>query len=589
MELSVDLLSQFAKLTKNVNSTKAETTVYGTTVEYNDSMYVKLDGSEVLTPVSTTADTKAGERVTVMIKNHTATITGNMSSPAARSGDVKEAADAITNLKADNIAIKETLTATNASITNLETDNANIKSSLSATNATIENVKADYVTINQTLTANSADIETLKTDKVTINQTLTANSADIETLKADNATINQTLTANNASIEKLETEKISAEDIEGKYANIDFSNIGKAAFEYLFSASGLIENIVVGDGTITGKLVGVTITGDLIEGNTIKAEKLVIKGTDGLYYKLNTDGVTTEAEQTNENSLHGSIITAKSITATKISVEDLVAFDATIGGFNITDSAIYSGVKESVDNTTRGIYLDKEGQVAIGDASNFLKYYKDDEGNYKLEISADSISLKSSGKSVETMLTDAQTSADNAQSTADETGSRVTAAETLLQLLADSISMLVTDGNGESLMTQTENGWTFSTGQIQNTIDTTSENLDTLTNTVGDVSSTVSILQQAVDDLGILSEYVKITTYEDEPCIELGETDSDFKLLITNTRIMFMEGTGVPAYINNQSLYIKKAVVEEELQQGEFIWKARSNGNLGLIWKGVTS
>lgn len=589
MELSVDLLSQFAKLTKNVNSTKAETTVYGTTVEYNDSMYVKLDGSEVLTPVSTTADTKAGERVTVMIKNHTATITGNMSSPAARSGDVKEAADAITNLKADNIAIKETLTATNASITNLETDNANIKSSLSATNATIENVKADYVTINQTLTANSADIETLKTDKVTINQTLTANSVDIETLKADNATINQTLTANNASIEKLETEKISAEDIEGKYANIDFSNIGKAAFEYLFSASGLIENIVVGDGTITGKLVGVTITGDLIEGNTIKAEKLVIKGTDGLYYKLNTDGVTTEAEQTNENSLHGSIITAKSITATKISVEDLVAFDATIGGFNITDSAIYSGVKESVDNTTRGIYLDKEGQVAIGDASNFLKYYKDDEGNYKLEISADSISLKSSGKSVETMLTDVQTSADNAQSTADETGSRVTAAETLLQLLADSISMLVTDGNGESLMTQTENGWTFSTGQIQDTIDTTSENLDALTNTVGDVSSTVGILQQAVDDLGILSEYVKITTYEDEPCIELGETDSDFKLLITNTRIMFMEGTGVPAYINNQSLYIKKAVVEEELQQGEFIWKARSNGNLGLIWKGVTS
>lgn len=568
MVLSADLLSQFAKITKDSGNTKKETTVYGTTVEYNNSIYVKLDGSDLLTPVYTTADTKAGERVTVMIKNHTATITGNISSPAARSGDVKEATDAITNLQADNISIRETLTATNASIDDLEVENANIKSSLSATNATMETIKTDYATINKTLNANSASIETLTTD---------------------NATINEKLSANSASIKELETEKISAKDIEGKYANIDFSNIGKAAFEYLFSESGLIKNIVVGDGTITGNLVGVTITGDLIEGNTIKAEKLVIKGTDGLYYKLNTDGVTTEAEQTNENSLNGSIITAKSITASKISVDDLVAFDATIGGFNITDSAIYSGVKESVDNTTQGIYLDKEGQVAIGDASNFLKYYKDDEGNYKLEISADSISLKSSGKSVETMLTDAQTSADNAQSTADETGSRVTAAETLLQLLADSISMLVTDGNGESLMTQTENGWTFSTGQIQNTIDTTSENLNALTNTVGDVSSTVGILQQTVDDLGILSEYVKITTYEDEPCIELGETDSDFKLLITNTRIMFMEGTGVPAYINNQSLYIRKAVVEEELQQGEFVWKARSNGNLGLIWKGVTS
>lgn len=610
MGLSNDLISLFVKATKDDTKTNNETTVYGTTVERDGNIYVMIDGASTLTPVTTTTNVKPNERVTVMIKNHTATITGNISSPAARTEEVQEVNEAVTNLRVSNIIIDEAMTAANARIDTLEADNVNIKSSLSTTSASIETLITDNTTINEKLTANSASIETLEADNAEINEKLVANTVDIKKLEVDNAKINETLnansasigslaaedvkineklTANSASIKKLETEKISAKDIEGKYANIDFSNIGKAAFEYLFSESGLIENIVVGDGTITGNLVGVTITGDLIKGNTIKAEKLVIKGTDGLYYKLNTDGVTTEAEQTNENSLNGSIITAKSITASKISVDDLVAFDATIGGFNITDSAIYSGVKESVDNTTRGVYLDKEGQVAIGDASNFLKYYKDDEGNYKLEISTNSILLGSSGKSVETMLTEAQTSADNAQSTADETGSRVTAAETLLQLLADSISMLVTDGNGESLMTQTENGWTFSTGQIQNTIDTTSENLDALTNTVGNVSSTVGILQQAVDDLGILSEYVKITTYEDEPCIELGETDSNFKLLITNTRIMFMEGTGVPAYINNQSLYIRKAVIEEELQQGEFVWKARSNGNLGLIWKGVTS
>lgn len=568
MELSVELLSQFAKIVGSDKSKKTETTVYGTTVEYDGSMYVKLDGSDLLTPISSTADTKPDERVTVMIKNHTATITGNMSSPAARVADVSSANDNITKLQADNVIIKSSLTAANADISNLKTDTASIKTSLTATNADITNLKADNVSIKSSLSTTNADITNLKTD---------------------NATIKETLTAADASIKKLETDKLSAKDLEGKYANIDFSNIGKAAIEYFFTKSGLIDNLVVGDETITGELVGVTIKGDLIEGNTIKAEKLVVRGTNGLYYKLNTDGMTTEAEQTNENSLNGSIITAKSITASKISVKDLVAFDATIGGFNITESAIYSGVKESVDNTTQGIYLDKDGQMVVGDASNFLKYYKDAEGNYKLEISANSVILGTSGESVETAITNAQTSADNARSTADETGSRVTAAETLLQLLADSISMLVTDGNGESLMTQTENGWTFSTGQIQDTIDTTSENLNALTNTVGDVSSTVGILQQAVDDLGILSEYVKITTYEDEPCIELGETDSDFKLLITNTRIMFMEGTGVPAYINNQSLYIRKAVVEEELQQGEFIWKARSNGNLGLIWKGVTS
>ena len=41
------------------------------------------------------------------------------------------------------------------------------------------------------------------------------------------------------------------------------------------------------------------------------ADKLVVKGENGLYYKLNTDGVTTETEQTEYNSLNGSVITAK--------------------------------------------------------------------------------------------------------------------------------------------------------------------------------------------------------------------------------------------------------------------------------------
>lgn len=178
---------------------------------------------------------------------------------------------------------------------------------------------------------------------------------------------------------------------------------------------------------------------------------------------------------------------------------------------------------------------------------------------------------------------------ENLESSAILVENRVTTTESLIQQLTDSITMLVTDGNGESLMVQTENGWTFSTAQIQEAVNSASENLNSLSNEVTDMDSTINSLQQAVDDLGILNDYVKIGTYENEPCIELGESDSDFKLLITNTKIMFMEGSGVPAYFNNQSMFIKNAVIEEELQQGEFVWKARSNGNLGLIWKGAAS
>lgn len=173
-----------------------------------------------------------------------------------------------------------------------------------------------------------------------------------------------------------------------------------------------------------------------------------------------------------------------------------------------------------------------------------------------------------------------------AQSLADDTHTRLTVTESLVQQLSDSISMLVTDENGTSLMTQTEDGWTFSTAEIQDRINSTAEDLHNLTEEVGDTNATVDILKQGLEDLGVISEYVKIGTHEGEPCIELGEGDSDFKLLVTNTRILFMDGSDVPAYITNKSLYIKKAVIEEELHQGNWVWKARSNGNLGLQWKG---
>lgn len=163
---------------------------------------------------------------------------------------------------------------------------------------------------------------------------------------------------------------------------------------------------------------------------------------------------------------------------------------------------------------------------------------------------------------------------------------RISTTESLIQQLTDSITMLVTDSNGESLMVQTESGWTFSTAQIQDTINSTSESLNDLTHELGDIDTIVTTLSQAVADLGVLNDYVKIGTYENEPCIELGESDSEFKMRITNTRILFMEGSNVVAHISNQSLHIKKAVIEEELQQGEFVWQIRSNGNLGLIWKG---
>ena len=595
MALSNDLISQFVKVTKDEVDTKKETTVYGTIVEKDGDKYVKLDGSELLTPITSTTDAENNERVTVMIKDHGATVTGNISSPSARTETVKEIGNKITEAEIliANKVDTSVLNAESARIDNLVTENVSIKERLTASEANIDNLEADNVTINETLTAQSASIESLDAQKLSATDAdlkyatitnLNATNATVHNLEADYGDFKQLTTDNFTAINADIAGKLTATQADLRYANIDFSNIGSAAIEEFFSKSGMIENIVVGEGTVTGKLVGVTISGDSIEANTIKADKLVVLGSDGLYYELNVNALgetTASSDPKYQNGLDGSAIIAKSITASRISVTDLVAFDATIGGFHITDSAIYSGVKESVDNTTSGVYLDKNGQFNTGDSINYLKYYKDAENNYKLEVSADLLLLGTSNKDVEAELDNTKADVTNAKDT-------ISSAQVSIDSLNSQIKNLITDENGASLMTQTTEGWTFNISNMSETIDSATENITNLKNDSDIIKSDISILQNSVDDLSGLSDYIKIGSYNGQPCLELGEVENDFKTRITNTEIQFIDGESVPAYIGNKKLNISNAEVTDELQFGGFVWKKRENGNMGLMWKGET-
>lgn len=468
MGLSSELASQFAKIVNQTNTNDSkETTVYGTAVKFNGKMYVKIDGSDRMTPITSTVDVREGERVTVLIKNHQAVATGNTSSPAARTDDVKDntqkiedASKQITELGtlvADKASIKE-LEADEARIKDLEAANVTITGELTAQRASISNLTADNVNINKSLTAANASIENLKTNKLDV-EVADLKFATIDSLKATNVSVRQltsdfgdfkklsteSFNANNAAIKSLQTDKLNTKDAEVTYANIDFANIGDAAIEKFYAKSGIIKDLVIGNETVTGELVGITITGDLIKANTIVADKFVLKGQNGLFYRINTDGITVETEQTDENSLNGKVILAKSITADKVKVTDLVAFGATIAGFNINDTSIYSGVKESVNNNTRGVYLDKDGQIAFGDSNNYVKYYKDTDNTYKLKISAGSIIMSATGKTVEDAINGVETKLDEL----DVPDDLVTKAD----LIDDINSELKIDGKSISLTT----------------------------------------------------------------------------------------------------------------------------------------
>lgn len=262
---------------------------------------------------------------------------------------------------------------------------------------TIKQMGNDIEEFNTTIKAQNAQITAIDTKVQSYDSTLITLGSDVVILNSAFQIVDGKLTGlSEAVIDSLKTGTLNAE-----YATIDFSNIGEAAVEKLFTESGIIKDLVMSEGQVTGELIGVVIKGDLIEANTIRADSLVIRGENGLYYRLNHTGETIEAQQTDQNSLNGQLITAKTITANKIAVEDLVAFGATIGKFIIGQDALYSAGKGNVDATTPGIYLGSDGQMCVGDDKNAIKFYKDEEGNWKLGIRADTLQFGADGISVE--------------------------------------------------------------------------------------------------------------------------------------------------------------------------------------------
>lgn len=413
MALSSDLISQFVKITNDKQETKKEATMYGTIVDQNGTKYVQLDGSNVNTPITSTTAVEDGDRVTVLIKDHKAVVTGNLSSPSVREGTFNEKINEFDIIVAYRVSTEE-LTAANAQIENLKAIAAKFEN-LTAVQAQIETIESKYANLEH-INANeaeilNAEIETLRT------MFMEATDITTEDLEAANASIDQLQAVNGnftyVSAEQLKARDADIENLEANKADIDFANIGDAAIEKFYAVSGIIKDLTLETGVVAKELVGVYIKGDFIETNTLRVDQLVVRGDDGNYYKLSTDfskleGVTPVAE----DQIHGSAIVAKSIVAEKISVSDLVAFGATIGGFHIrgksiedgTNGAIYSGVKESIDaDEFTGIYLDEDGQIAFGDNKQFIKFYKDGTTNsYKLEIVADNIRF---GSELETAIT----------------------------------------------------------------------------------------------------------------------------------------------------------------------------------------
>lgn len=589
MGLSNDLISQFVKATKDEKETKKESVMYGTVVIGSDgSKQVKLDGSNEPTPVSNTSTIEPGNRVTVMIKNHKAVVTGNLSSPSVGTGYVEE----FDRLLAQKITSDE-LYAETGRIEDLVSEHIN------ASDIRVGDLEADNVEIKEQLTANTADINSLKTSKLDagVANITYAKISDLDSAVADIGTLD----AGVADIRELMFGSATGDTIQTSFSNTVVGQLGDAQIKSAMIESISADKITAGyintDNIQVRSEAGyLRIMGDTLQIRDNKGTSRVQIGKDASGdYSINV------WDQNGQLMFSKGGITDAAIKDAIIR-NDMVSEEANIDAGKLNIDSLFTEINNS-SNTIKSsqVYLDNEKQTLDIAFKSLLSevldnsYMVSSQGT-SIEVLQGYIATKIWQQDIDTATNELSTQYSTLEQTVDSISTTVanhstsvTNTETLIQQLSESISMLVTDGNGTSLMTQTEDGWTFSTANIQSLVNSVSEGLSSLTEDVGDVNDTVDILKQAVYDLGEIAEYVSIGTYEDEPCIELGESDSEFKLRITNTRMMFAEGANILAYFNNQSLHIKKAVVEEELQQGGFVWLVRSNGNLGLVWKGGNS
>ena len=142
----------------------------------------------------------------------------------------------------------------------------------------------------------------------------------------------------------------------------------------------------------------------------------------------------------------------------------------------------------------------------------------------------------------------------------------------------------------ESIMTAVEQAY-FSKDDaedLQSSISTRFEQ------TAEDFTFTFNQFQQDLEDLqdGVDTQFSDISKYIRfvDGTIELGKIpeagEEDFKVIISNEKISFLQNNLEVAYISNQQLFITNANVTTQMQIGNFAWMPRNNGNMTLRYIG---
>lgn len=378
MELSKDIIAQFVKATNDKSKDKKESIVYGTTVTSNGKVYVKIDGSELLTPVVSTTELKSAERVIVTIKDHYALVTGNLTNPASSTDTTDDIKDQITIIEG-TIGNFENVIADMVTTEVLEAEIARINEAIIGM-ATIEDLEAVKAVIKdldvEDLYAQLAEIDEAIIGKASIEDleaavadigTLTADFADIKTLIGGNLTMDNIqslvltaskVTVDNAFIKDAMIDRLSASKLTA--GTIDTGSIKIGSEDESMMLSGSLQQFKDANGNIRIQM-GKDSTGDFT---------FALYGEDGKGQLINQNGITSSA------------------IGDGIIVNDMIGDDAGISGGKLDISSVITEVNESDTKIkSSSIFFDAKNQsldVVFNEMTNSIVEL-DEAGEHLLE------------------------------------------------------------------------------------------------------------------------------------------------------------------------------------------------------------
>ena len=463
-----------------------------------------------------------------------------------------------------------------------------LRSELEQTAGTIQgqitDLSGNVTQVTQTLTDIEQRVETAQGDISSLKLSGDAIKSDVENAKGDISQLQQTATNNSSQIENLKG---------------DITKVDQKANEIVISAEKkyatkdeMKSAISVASGEIKLSVKEVKETADLAND---KIDNLEIGGRN-LLLKTSEErvivGTGKSSETSNEylyseygsKSLHGGKYSVAAIsydyviddaTSGTIIVQSYNDVSTNLSSINLSETIKSGHVKEVFkipdtwsNSTNAGV------KFLLNNVAGTVRF-----SNLKLELGNKPTDWSPAPEDVQSSLNSSENKSNNALEQTSEVRSS-------LEILKNSIETLVTDENGQSLMTQTGNGWTFNMGAYQTIIDKVTSDITDVKGDVDEVNQLANNASQLANDVAAKTAYINMSTDETgSPCIELGKSDNEFKLRITNTSIDFMQGSQKIAYITNQSLYIQSSVVTDEMKIGDesgYIWKKRSNGNMGL-------